>query len=71
MKIFLTIEFIALLIWVIAWARDVYHRSNYRNADGGFTTIYSYSPKIRHEAYNMSYFALSLGIVGVIYKIWF
>lgn len=71
MKIFLTIEFIALLIWIIAWGRDVYNRSDYSSPDGGWTTKYKYVVRIRQQAYTLSYVAGVLAVIGVIYKIWF
>lgn len=70
MKVFLTIEFFALLVLVIAWWRDVYHRSDYRSNDGGWTTTYSYSRKIRIQAYNASYCSLCIAIIGILFLIW-
>ncbi len=70
MKIFWTIEFIAALLFVIAWGRDVANRSNYHTNDGGWTTYYTYKTKIREQAYKMSYIGLGVAIIGGLIFIW-
>ncbi len=70
MKIFLTIEFVALLISSIGWARDINYRHNYHSSDGGWTTYYTYSERLRSQAYKLSAFAGCLAITGVLFLIW-
>ena len=70
MKLLLTLQFIALLIIIIGWGNDVYHRSNYRSLDGGWTTVYNYSGKARILAYRLTYLAGGVSVVGILLFIW-
>lgn len=70
MKITLTIEFIACLIFLIGWGYDVYLYDKHHSDDGGWTTKYTYSIKGRKFAYRMSYLASLIGIIGILYLIW-
>lgn len=70
MKIFLTIELIALLILLIGWGNDVRNRKDYHSPDGGWTVYYVYSEKARKLANNLTYLSAIIGIVGVLFLIW-
>ena len=70
MRIFLTLEFLALLSLTIGWWRDVSYRHSYSSYDDGWTISYKYSIKIRKQAYHSSYLAGVLAIVGVLFLIW-
>lgn len=70
MKLFLTIQLIALLIGLFAHYWDVRKRKGYHSTDGGWTTTYTYCEKARQESKYMTYVAIALSIIGILILIW-
>lgn len=70
MKLFLSIEFLSLLLLIVSQWIDWNSRQSQGYSDGGFTWHYTISRAVRKRTGNMAWASLAGMVIGVLALIW-
>ena len=70
MKIFITIELVAIISLIISYMFDLSHQETTRFSDDGWTRHYTISRRVRFWTSNIAWASVIVMLIGVLFLIW-